>query len=100
MGGRKGGSAMTWMAVRRRHDKIHAEECAECQTREGKIDRIEREIELAGEKAVAELKDRTVEIANQAAGRILSRSLKPQDHQEAVGGFVQEAERELFGKRG
>jgi putative redox protein len=30
------------------HSKIHAADCAECETREGKIDRIEREIELVG----------------------------------------------------
>ena len=31
-----------------RHSKIHAEDCAECETREGKIDRFEREIVLTG----------------------------------------------------
>lgn len=36
------------VSVRLRHDKVHAQDCAECETREGKIDRIEREIELAG----------------------------------------------------
>ena len=32
-----------------RHEKIHAEDCAECETKEGKIDRIERRIELDGD---------------------------------------------------
>lgn len=36
------------VTVRLRHDKIHAADCAECETREGRIDRIEKEIELAG----------------------------------------------------
>jgi putative redox protein len=31
-----------------RHAKIHAEDCESCESREGKIDRIEREIELTG----------------------------------------------------
>ena len=31
------------------HDKIHAEDCADCETREGKVDVIEREIELKGD---------------------------------------------------
>ena len=31
-----------------RHSKIHAEDCAECETREGMLDRIEREITLEG----------------------------------------------------
>lgn len=36
------------VSVRLRHDKVHAQDCAECETREGKIDHIEREIELTG----------------------------------------------------
>jgi putative redox protein len=32
-----------------RHSKIHAQDCADCETREGKLDRIEREIALDGE---------------------------------------------------
>jgi len=31
-----------------RHSKIHAEDCAECETREGMLDRIERDIALEG----------------------------------------------------
>ncbi len=34
--------------VRLRHAKIHARDCAECETREGFLDRIERDIELVG----------------------------------------------------
>lgn len=34
--------------VRLRHGKIHAADCARCETKEGKIDRIEREIEVLG----------------------------------------------------
>jgi putative redox protein len=30
------------------HRKVHALDCAECATREGKIDRIERELTLVG----------------------------------------------------
>jgi putative redox protein len=36
------------VAVTLRHAKIHAEDCAECETKEGKIDRIERDIEVSG----------------------------------------------------
>ncbi len=36
------------IAVRLKHEKIHAEDCAECETREGKIDRIERRLEITG----------------------------------------------------
>jgi len=30
------------------HRKMHASECTSCETREGMLDRIEREIELEG----------------------------------------------------
>ena len=36
------------VSVQLRHGKIHATDCAECETREGKIDRIVRVIELRG----------------------------------------------------
>lgn len=51
------------VTVRLRHEKIHAQDCAECETREGKIDRIEREIELEGALDDAQ-RARLLEIAN------------------------------------
>ena len=36
------------IVVRLRHSRIHAEDCAECETKEGLLDHIERELELAG----------------------------------------------------
>ena len=36
------------ITVRLTHSRIHAEDSAECETKEGKLDRIEREITLAG----------------------------------------------------
>ena len=36
------------VAVTLRQAKIHAEDCADCETKEGMIDRIERDIELGG----------------------------------------------------
>jgi putative redox protein len=36
------------VAVRLAHRKIHAADCADCETKDGKIDAIEREIEIAG----------------------------------------------------
>ena len=32
-----------------KHDKIHAEDCEACETEEGRIDRIEAEIEIIGD---------------------------------------------------
>jgi len=45
------------------HDKIHAADCAECETREGRIDRIERVITLEGDLDEAQ-RARLLEIAN------------------------------------
>jgi uncharacterized OsmC-like protein len=36
------------VTVKLDHAKIHAADCAECETKEGMLDRIEREISLAG----------------------------------------------------
>ena len=37
------------LSVKLRHEKIHAKDCADCETREGKIDRITRQIEIVGD---------------------------------------------------
>lgn len=37
------------VAVKLSHSKIHAEDCADCETESGKVDFIEREIELKGD---------------------------------------------------
>ena len=36
------------ITTRLKHSSVHAEDCAECETEEGKIDRIELNIELEG----------------------------------------------------
>ena len=51
------------VTVRLKHEKIHATDCAECETKEGKIDRIERLIELDGPLS-DEQRQRLLEIAN------------------------------------
>jgi len=50
------------VTVRLSHEKIHAEDCADCETREGKIDQIEREIEVQGPLDAAQ-RHRLLEIA-------------------------------------
>ncbi len=49
--------------VRLRHEKIHATDCAECETKEGMIDRIERAITLEGDLD-ADQRARLMEIAD------------------------------------
>ena len=36
------------VTVRLQHSRIHASDCAECETKEGRLDRIDRELVLAG----------------------------------------------------
>lgn len=50
------------VVVTLRHDKIYAQDCAECETREGRLDRIERVIELSGSLSPGQ-KVRLLEIA-------------------------------------
>jgi uncharacterized OsmC-like protein/alpha-beta hydrolase superfamily lysophospholipase len=49
--------------VRLRHEKIYAKDCAECETKEGKIDHIERAITFEGD-LTAEQRARLIEIAD------------------------------------
>ena len=51
------------VSVLLRHDKIHAADCENCETREGKIDRIEREVTLTG-YLTPEQRARLMEIAD------------------------------------
>ena len=46
-----------------RHEKIYAQDCAECETKEGKIDRIERAITFEGDLS-AEQRAKLLEIAD------------------------------------
>ena len=36
------------VTVRLKHSKLHAADCADCETREGKLDQIESELTLSG----------------------------------------------------
>jgi len=51
------------ISVELKHEKIHAADCAECETREGKIDRIERLIGLEGNLDEVQ-RQKLIEIAN------------------------------------
>jgi putative redox protein len=45
---RRKGWPLDGVTVRLRHSRIHAQDCADCETKEGKLDQIERELTLAG----------------------------------------------------
>jgi len=60
---RRHGWPLVGVTVRLRHSRIHAEDCAECETKHGMLDHIESEIVLAGQVA-EEQRTKLLEIAN------------------------------------
>lgn len=50
------------VSVRLNHSRIHAEDCANCETKVGLIDHIDSEIELTG-TLTKEQRDKVLEIA-------------------------------------
>lgn len=50
-------------SVRLSHRKVHAKDCEECETRDGKVDWIERRLILKGSRLTGEQRKRLVEIA-------------------------------------
>ena len=59
---RRKGWPLQSATVRLRHSMIHAEDCANCETKEGKLDRIDVDIELTG-PLTEEQRARLLEIA-------------------------------------
>ncbi len=55
--------ALERAAVHVRYDKVHADDCAECEDREGRVDRFERELELSGNLDL-DTRERLKEIAD------------------------------------
>ena len=60
---RRKGWPLTGVTVRLRHSRIHAEDCAECETKRALLDRIEREITVTGE-LTKEQRTKVLEIAD------------------------------------
>jgi uncharacterized OsmC-like protein len=60
---RRKGWPLERVAVELRHSKIHAEDCADCETRQGMLDRIDRDIRLVGPLS-AEQRGKLLEIAD------------------------------------
>jgi len=59
------------------HERIPADECAECDTREGMVDRITRDIVLTGEDLTPEQRKRLLEIADRCP---VHRTLTSENH--------------------
>ncbi len=60
---RRKGWPLEEVAVNLRHSKVHASDCAECETREGMLDRIELNLHLSG-SLTNEQRSKLLEIAN------------------------------------
>ena len=60
---RRKGWPLESVAVRLRHSKIYAKDCSECETRQGMLDHIDREIHFEGDLS-AEMIARLQDIAN------------------------------------
>jgi uncharacterized OsmC-like protein len=60
---RRKGWPLKDVTVRLRHSRIHAADCADCETKEGMLDRIERDIHFTG-SLTAEQRSKLLEIAN------------------------------------
>jgi uncharacterized OsmC-like protein/alpha/beta superfamily hydrolase len=76
---------LTRTQVRLHHGKIYAVDCAECETKEGKIDRIDRMITFEGELS-AEQRARLLEIADKCpVHRSLQSEIDIRTTEELVG---------------
>lgn len=60
---RRKGWPLEQVEVRLRHHRLHAQDCADCETKEGWLDAIEKEIIVAGDLTV-EQQQRLAEIAH------------------------------------
>lgn len=57
------GMPLAGVRVRLRHSRVHAADCADCESRDGKVDQIDRELELEG-SLDADQRARLVEMAD------------------------------------
>jgi putative redox protein len=67
------------VTVRLRHSKIHAADCEACETKEGRLDHIEREVELTG-VLTDDQRARLLDIANKCP---VHRTLTSEIHVES-----------------
>jgi putative redox protein len=77
---------LTRTQVRLRHNRIYATDCAECETKEGMIDRIERVITLEGDLD-ARQRAQLIDIANKCpVHRTLKSEIDIRTVEEPAGG--------------
>jgi len=79
------GIAAERFSVRLSHNKIHAQDCADCETKDGRIDEIRREISIEGDLPEAE-RARLMEIADKCpVHRTLTHEIKIRSRLVAPG---------------
>ncbi len=74
--------------VRLRHSRIHANDCAECETKDGMLDRIEHAITLHGDLN-AEQRARLMEIADKCPGASHPEIGNRHPHVRGIGGIAE-----------
>ncbi len=75
---RRKGWPLREVTVRLRHSKIYADDCADCETKEGMLDRIERDIQLTG-TLTEDQRGKLLEISNRCpVHRTLTSEIKIQ----------------------
>ncbi len=76
---------LTRVSVRLRHGRVYATDCAECETKEGMVDRIERVITLEGDLDSAQ-RARLMEIADRCpVHRTLTSEINIRTLEDAAG---------------
>ncbi len=77
---RRKGWPLDGVTVRLSHSRMHAADCADCETKEGKIDQIERELVLSG-RLTDEQRAKLAEIADKCpVHRTLTPEIKIRTH--------------------
>ena len=72
-------------------EKLKADILAEANTEAAKsLDRAKHEIVLAKDAAVAEIRDRVVDLAAEMAGRVLAREVKAEDHRRFIHDAIEQ----------
>lgn len=74
------------VTVRLQHSRIHADDCAECETKTGRLDRIEWSLQVDGDLTAAQ-RSRLLEIAQMCP---VHRTLRSEIHIPAPAFFVAE----------
>lgn len=72
--------------VRLKHDKVHADDCAECETKARLVDRVEKHISLTGDLSQAQ-RQKLLEIANKCpVHRTLTSEIQIETYSDEVIG--------------